>query len=99
MDLLFKIKAYLSIDDLDNDDLLSVMIEIAKDYATSYCNLLEYTPNLDNVVLKMVVEDYNRHKSEGIISQSYSGFTETVSSDYSPQTLKLLQKFRRIRFK
>ena len=97
MELISRIKLYLDISDNSKDDILNEFISIAKDYAVEYCHLPEYSSKLDSIVVKMVVEDWNRRKSEGVTSKSYSGISESYLSDYSSQTISLLNKYRKIR--
>lgn len=97
MELLQRIKLYLDISENSKDTILDEFINIAKDYAVQYCHLETYDDKLDSIIVKMVVEDYNRRKAEGISSRNYSGISESYGTDYSPQTLSLLNKYRRIR--
>ena len=39
---------------------LEVLVDQAKVFATDYCNLATYSEDLDNVVILMVQENYNR---------------------------------------
>ena len=95
--MLDKIKLLLSIIDDAADDLLNTLIAICKEEAYIYCNLPEYNEKLDNIVVFMVIEKYNRIGSEGTESQSASGISATYESFYSEKIVKMLNKHRRVR--
>lgn len=95
--MLDKIKLLLSIADDTADDLLNTLIAICKEEAYIYCNLPEYNEKLDNIVVFMVIEKYNRIGSEGTESQSASGISATYESFYSEKIVKMLNKHRRVR--
>lgn len=76
---------------------LSALVEICKEEATDYCNLDEYTEKLDNAVVQMVLERYNRINNEGIDSTNASGIHETFHDGYTASTTKMLQKHRRMK--
>ena len=95
--MLDNIKLLLSIIDDTADDLLNTLIAICKEEAYIYCNLPEYNEKLDNIVVFMVIEKYNRIGSEGTESQSASGISATYESFYSEKIVKMLNKHRRVR--
>lgn len=95
--MLDKIKLLLSIIDDTADDLLNTLIAICKEEAYIYCNLPEYNEKLDNIVVFMVIEKYNRIGSEGTERQSASGISATYESFYSEKIVKMLNKHRRVR--
>lgn len=76
---------------------LSVLIEMCKEEAAAYCNLDEYSDKLDNAVVQMVLERYNRLNNEGIDSTNASGIHETFHDGYTASTIKMLQKHRRMK--
>ena len=95
--MLDKIKLLLSMNDDAADDLLNTLISMCKEEAYIYCNLPEYSQKLDNIVVCMVIEKYNRIGSEGSTSQSASGISATYDSFYSEKIVKMLNKHRRVR--
>lgn len=95
--MLDKIKLLLSIADDKSDDLLNTLISMCKEEAYIYCNLPEYDNKLDNIVVSMVIEKYNRIGSEGAKSQSASGISATYDDFYSEKIVKMLNKHRKIR--
>ena len=95
--MLDKIKLLLSILDDTADDLLNTLIAMCKEEAYIYCNLPEYNSKLDNIVVSMVIEKYNRIGSEGTESQRASGISATYESFYSDKIVKMLNKHRRVR--
>jgi hypothetical protein len=95
--LLDTIKILLGITDTDSDALLNVLIANAQDFIVDYCNLSAYDTALDNIAVKMVIEQYNKRGAEGISSKSYSGISESYTNDYSPTIYTQLNKHRRIK--
>lgn len=95
--MLDKIKLLVSMNEDTADDLLNTLIAICKEEAYVYCNLPEYDSKLDNIVVAMVIERYNRMGSEGTISQNASGVSATYSDFYSDKVVKMLQKHRKVR--
>lgn len=76
---------------------ISTLVEMCKEEATTYCNLDEYSDKLDNVVVQMVLERYNRINNEGIDSTNASGIHETFHDGYTASIIKMLQKHRRVK--
>jgi hypothetical protein len=66
--MLDKIKLLLNKVDDSTDELITTLIAMCKEEAYIYCNLPEYNNQLDNVVVSMVIEKYNRIGSEGTTS-------------------------------
>lgn len=80
-----------------DEDLLNQLIEVCKVEATEYCNLVEYSTNLDPAVIEMVIERYNKLGVEGLTSQSSSTITSSFVDGYSKRIYQMLQKHRKIR--
>lgn len=95
-EILKKVKDYFSLDDTE-DVKLSIIIENAKDNAFSYCNMASYDTSLDNIVVRMAIEDYNRMNSEGISSKSVSGISESYIDGYSQSVINSLNSKRKIK--
>lgn len=93
--MLEKIKAYLGITDTDKDSLLNILIECAEVgfEESTHRTAADYP----TVILKMVVEDYNRYGSEGIASLSFGSGSETVLEDYSAGLQKQIRKLKKVR--
>ena len=94
--MLEKIKLLLNKDD-SADELLNTLISMCKEEAYIYCNLPEYDSKLDNIVVSMVIEKYNRMGSEGILSQRSSGASASYDSFYSDKVVRMLNKFRKVK--
>lgn len=88
----------LDLDNIEKDALLNVLIENAKDEATAFCGLDAYDTKLDSAVQKMVVQTYRKMGSEGITSQSYSDVSESFIDGYSDDVMRILKRYRKIRF-
>ena len=99
MTIIEKIQALLGPTAYGNHKLqtLSALVEMCKEEAATYCNLDEYSDKLDNVVVQMVLERYNRINNEGIDSTNASGIHETFHDGYTASTIKMLQKHRRMK--
>ena len=77
--------------------LIDTLIEMTTEEAINYCNLEEYTTKLDNAVVEMVVERYNKVGSEGILNTSASDVKESYVNGYSESTINLLNKSRKVK--
>ena len=96
--MLDKIKLLLNLQDDDTqDELLLTLIGLCKDEAYIYCNLEEYNSKLNNAVIEMVIERYNRIGSEGATQQSSSGVSMTYDSFYSEKVRWMLNKNRKVK--
>lgn len=93
--MLEKIKTYLSIEDDTLDSLLNILIENAVDAFEVYTNAS--AADNQSIILKMVVEDYNRKGSEGISSLSFGSGSESVLEDYSVGLQKLIRRQKKAR--
>lgn len=97
MTILEKATAIIGVSASRNASLLSALVEMCTDEAIAYCNLAEYTTDLDNVVVQMVVERYNRRGYEGAESVSASDITNKFYNGYSKSTLSMLNKYRKVK--
>lgn len=77
--------------------VLETLVDMCKDEATQYCNLEIYTERLDNAVVQMVVERFNRLNNEGVESTSASSINEKFTNGYSQSTISMLNKNRKIK--
>ena len=83
------------------DELIELLIKQAKEFVVMYCGLDEYDNKFNSVVIKMVIEDWNRRGSEGLASRSFSGLSETYNAEpYSSVVMFSLKKLNKggIRF-
>lgn len=96
--MLEKIKLLLGIldEDTSKDDLIELLISNAKDYAVSFCGYEEYSSKFDTIIIRMVVEDYNRLGSEGISSKSFNGISESYIEGYSTEITNSLKRYKKI---
>lgn len=77
--------------------VLETLVDMCKDEATQYCNLEIYTERLDNAVVQMVIERFNRLNNEGVESTSASSINEKFINGYSQSTISMLNKNRKIK--
>lgn len=76
---------------------LEALIELCKEEAVSYCNLVAYNTSLDVSVVYMVLEKYNKLHTEGLSSSSASDISEHYLENYSAQVLSGLNKYRKLK--
>lgn len=81
-----------------SDELIELLISQAKSFFLLFCNISEYDSKYDALIIRMVVEDYNKMGSEGLKSKSFNGLSESYSDDpYSPMVMSQLRGFSRLR--
>ncbi len=78
---------------IDNNTL-TLLINLAKDFAINYCNLSAYEDKLDNTIIMMVIEDFSKLGVEGISSRSTNGISESYLTDYSSKIYSALNGFK-----
>lgn len=88
----------LNLGNVEKDAILNVLILNAKDEATAFCGLGVYDAKLDSTVQKMVVQTYRKMGAEGITSQSYSDVSESFNDGYSDDVMRILKRYRKVRF-
>lgn len=93
--MLEKVKVYLGITDTEKDSLLNILIENAE--AAFMDATSRDSANYQTVILKMVIEDYNRYGSEGISSLSFGSASESVLEDYSAGLQKQIRRLKKVR--
>lgn len=94
--MLTQVKLLLGVTDTSKDALLTLLIEQCSDEAVAYCNLLEYDEKLDRIVVKMVIQTYNRLGSEGVAAQSFSGVSESFIDGYTLDIKTALNRYRKL---
>ena len=96
--MLQKIKLLLGIADTSKDDLLNLLIDLAKNQVIDYTHNPHCLPLLEGTVCDMVVYNYNRMGTEGLSSEGYSGVSFSYSTDYPESILRSLKAHRKVRF-
>lgn len=76
---------------------IEAIVDMCKDEATQFCNLDAYSDKLDNAVVQMTIERYNRLNNEGISKSNASSIDESFIDGYSKSTLSMLVKNRKVR--
>lgn len=76
---------------------LTALVEMCQEEARDYCNLSEYSAKLDNAVVQMVLQRFNRMNNEGVDSTNASGIHESFHDGYTKEVMSMLQKHRRIK--
>ena len=94
--MLDKVKLLLGITTTDEDEILTLLIEMIQDYIVNYCHLSEYSTDLDNIAIQMVLQTYNKIGNAGMTSISSNGHSENYLSDYSEDILTQLRRHRKI---
>jgi hypothetical protein len=80
-----------------DQDVLTDVVEHARDYVRDYCNISEIPETLESVVWLMCREDLSRVDAEGLSSESAGDSSITYAEDYSPRVYKRLKKHKRMR--
>jgi len=96
MELIDKVKLLLGV--ADKDALIEMLVEDAKTEVLEHCNIIEYNIKFDGTVVKMVIQNYNKARTQGISSEAFSGVTEAYVNGYTADILAFLNKNKRIRF-
>lgn len=94
--MLEKIKIIIGITDDSKDNLLALLIEQATSEAINITHN-DKTDNFENIIIQMVIWNYNRLGTEGLNSESYSGVTFNYSSDYPNTLINQLHSYRKVR--
>lgn len=97
MTILEKVMALVGPTAASHKAQIEAMIEMCQEEATEHCNLEEYTTKLDNAVVQMVVERYNRLNNEGVSHSNASTIDESFIDGYSKSTLTMLNKHRKVK--
>ena len=97
--MLENIKILLGISSSDKDDLLNLLINIAQNDAYNFCHLNpeeDDVSGLDMVIVKMVLQLFNKMEAEGFSSKSFGGASESYLSDYSDDVITALTRNRKL---
>ena len=93
--MLDNIKLLLGKTDEEDDNLLKLLIQQATDEAKEYTHR-EDVCELESIIEKMVVYNFNRLGTEGLNSESYSGVNYSYISDYPENIMRVLKKKRKL---
>lgn len=93
--MLRKLKLLLGISDSSKDELLRVLLDYATEEVVNYTHNYEID-KLENVIVNVAIWRFNRIKSEGLSSESFSGVSFSYNTDYPDNIKKQLQAYRRI---
>ena len=77
-----------------SEELLELLIAQAQNFLLLFCGLSEYDEKYDSLIVRMVVEDFNKMGNEGVKSRSFNGLSETYSEEpYSPLIMSQLRSY------
>lgn len=79
-----------------SDEQISLYFKMACEEVEDYCNR-ELDTVLENTAKKITVFNLNRINSEGVLSESYSGYSQSFKDGYPAEITRVLNKKRRIR--
>ncbi len=85
-----KIKALTPYTD---DAKISIYIEMVQEEIKEICRLDEYSSDMDNILVDMVIVKLNRSGNEGIANISMSGISETYLTEYPFYITNRLRKY------
>ena len=81
-----------------SEELLELLISQAQNFLLLFCGLSEYDERYDSLIIRMVVEDFNKMGSEGVKSRSFNGLSETYNEEpYSSLIMTQLRSYKRLR--
>ena len=95
--MLAQIKQILGISGTDKDSLLQILIGLVCNEIITYTHNEECLPQLENVIIEMVVYRYNRIGTEGLNSENYSGVAYNYATDYPAAIYNQLKAYRKAR--
>lgn len=76
-----------------DDAKINIYIEMVQDELKEICKLETYLPELDNVLVEMVIVKLNKAGNEGIANISMSGISETYLTEYPFYITNKLKKY------
>ena len=77
------------------DAKINVYIEMVKEELVEICKLETYTPELDNILVDMVIVKLNQSGNEGLSSVNISGANESYLNEYPHYIRNRLKKWTR----
>lgn len=77
-----------------NEALISLTLDKARQEIEGYLKR-EYVPAFDNVLVDIAIVKLNRIGTEGLVSQGYSGVSESYADQYPAYILRQLEGFRK----
>lgn len=86
------VKVLLGLTDDSKDDVLNILLNQAEQYALSYTHATT-TAGMDAVLERMIVFNYNRLGTEGLVSENYTGASYTYTDEYPTDIMAMLDSF------
>lgn len=100
MTRLERVKTIKGLADTSQDEKLSVLIEDAEQEFIDYCNRKnadDIPISADSVIVQMVIFRYNLLNTEGILTQTYSGVSQSYISEYPAYIMAQLNRYRKLK--
>lgn len=94
--MLDKIKLYLGLTGNEKDALLSQLLEDATQYVKDYTHQETLPQALESSVRDIVIIQYNRIGTEGVVSESFSGVSCNYLDDLPKPIKRKLRSYRRL---
>lgn len=79
-----------------NDNQIAVCLKMALNEIRSYCNR-EIDYELEQIAYQIAIIKLNRLNTEGLSSNSYSGFSENYINGYPDNIMRVLDRKRKIK--
>lgn len=92
-----KLKLMLGVGD-EEKDLLELLLDEAKAYILSYCNIAELPDSLSGTQVKIAVKYYNRRGQEGSTSYSEGAKSQSFDNILTNDIRIELNTFRKVVF-
>lgn len=95
--MLENIKLLLDINDSSKDNKLAYLITIAERKILDYTNQPILLAQMESIVEELVIVRYNKLGSEGLQSESFSGVSQTFTTDIPQDIKNQLNMYRRLK--
>lgn len=95
--MLTKIKVLLNINNDTKDALLNILIDKVVQQIVNYTHNPECICRLENIIIDIVIREYNKIGSEGLKSEGYSGVSYSYETELPSDILNQLKIYRKVR--
>ncbi|PNT94152.1 head-tail connector protein [Clostridium thermosuccinogenes] len=95
--MLDEMKLILDIKDTSKDDLLNLYLQKAQTKFKNYCNRDDIPVEADSSITDYAIVLYNKRKSEGLQSESYSGVNQSFETGIPADIKSEWNAFRKVR--
>lgn len=76
--------------------VLNEIIDETMDEIRDYLNIEELPNGLEGTIISLVIIKCNKLGSEGLVSEGYSGISQSYINDYPRDIMKKLNRYRKL---